>query len=137
MSCCNLRGKGWGKRNKNINYIYDDPHGEDALAVYHRLVLAEMGRRGYNFDPQWYDGAYCGKNRDLRKIDPEGYGIACWRNVPIKGHTPQFFKNDVETLKARGLPLALTRYVNVCEGDPYLVYVVTKGRERITYGIKL
>ena len=129
MSCCNLRGKGWGKRNVAINYLYDDLLGEEALAAYHFLVLDEMNNRGYRYEPKWLNLSYCGKNRPGRTFDYSKYMEASWRNIPLKGHTLQIFLNDVRVLQERGLEIKLyCRDVNGCAE-----YTVTKGDQKIYY----
>lgn len=112
MSCCNLRGKGWGKPNKSVNYLCEDPLGEDALAVYHRQVLSEMIDRGYKFDGAWLDISYCGKQRPARECDPQGYKEAYLRNVPLAGHTLELYLNDVIALRERGLDIDLQSYID-------------------------
>ena len=113
MSCCNLRGKGWGKKNVSINYLYDDPLGEEALVVYHLHVLAEMRRRSFNYYHEWTGPTYCGKNRESRQMNTRAYVAACQREVPLLGHTPDLFLNDLETLVQRGLDITYT----IMEGD--------------------
>lgn len=107
MSCCNLRGNGWGKRNAAVGYLYEDPLGEDALAVYHHKVLEEMFKRGYKYDSAWVVANYCGKNRETRNGNPEKYLEACKRDVPLLGHTFEIFVKDVEALKERGLDISV------------------------------
>lgn len=139
MSCCNLRGKGWGKRNAAVGYLYEDPLGEDALTVYHHAVLKEMDARGYNFATPWLDAQYCGKQRPIRPWNPKGYEKAYRRNVPLKGHTLEIFKNDVAALISRGVPLEIT-----CSEDydydciPYEIYTVrrTDTNKQIRYGVR-
>lgn len=140
MSCCNLRGNGWGKRNVAINYLYDDPLGEDALTVYHHKVLKEMDARGYKFAVAWLDGQYCGKQRPMRQWNPKGYEEAYRRNIPLKGHDEQIFKNDVKALQDRGLPLEL----KITEGydydcQHYRIYTVkrTDTGVQTQYGVRL
>ena len=106
MSCCNLRGKGWGKRNAAVGYLYEDPLGEDALAVYHHRVLNEMSHRGFKYDSLWELADYCGKNRAPRTYDPEKYLDACVRNVALLGHTLEIFVKDVAALRERGLDIS-------------------------------
>lgn len=138
MSCCNLRGKGWGKRNKNINYIYDDELGEDALTVYHHIVIKEMERRGYKYDSAWVEAGYCGKNRPRREPSWSNYKKACLRNVPLKGHTLAMFKSDVDTLQQRGLPIEITHTTGYdYDCAPYVVYTVSNTDRKIQYGIRL
>lgn len=138
MSCCNLRGKGWGKRNVAINYLYDDELGEDALAVYHHKVLVEMELRGYKYDSSWVEADYCGKNRPKRTASWENYKKACLRNVPLWGHTLTLFKNDVEALQQRGLPIKITHKTGYdYDCAPYVVYTVSDGVKVVHYGIRL
>ncbi len=137
MSCCNLRGLGWGKRNAAVGYLYDDPLGEEALLVYHLEVIDEMQRRGFNVDERWLFPDYCGKKRDTREHDPEKYKEAYRRNIPLQGHTPRIFKNDVKVLIERGLPIELS--VEDSRDNYYRIYTVrrTDDNRKITYGIKL
>ena len=107
MSCCNLRGKGWGKRNVAINYLYDDPLGEEALAVYHLRVLEEMSIRGFNFQQDWWDPAYCGKKRDPRAVNLKKYHEARARKIPLLGHTDEILQKDIEALRDRGLNITI------------------------------
>ena len=110
MSCCNLRGLGWGKKNSAVDYVFADPRGEDALAVYHNAVLYEMYKRGYNFDQKWKDFAYCGKRRPARKAN---YDL-CWGmtqlQVALVGHTEDIFLSDVQALVDRGVDIQLDPY---------------------------
>lgn len=105
MSCCNLRGRGWGKRNVSINYLYDDPLGEDALAVYHRRVLLEMHKRGYNYQVDWLKPTYCGKLRNARPFNQIRFDAASQRLVPLLGHTDEILQNDIKALRERGLDI--------------------------------
>lgn len=138
MSCCNLRGKGWGKRNAAVGYLYEDPLGEDALAVYHHKVMDEMENRGYRPKECWWDSDYCGAQRPVRKHDPEKYKEAYRRNIPLKGHTLQIFKNDVKALIERGLPIEFSveeGYDSDCRH--YRIYTVrrTDNNTQIKYGV--
>lgn len=136
MSCCNLRGKGWGKRNVAINYLYDDELGEYALAVYHEKVLEEMSRRGYKYDMHWEDYTYCGKNRPSKPADPQKYEEAYLRNVPLKGHTLRLYGNDVKALQERGLPIEVVAHSETnATGSRYSVYEARNGEIKTTYRI--
>ena len=135
MSCCNLRGNGWGKRNVAINYLYDDELGEDALAVYHMIVLKEMANRGYKFQDSWWDSTYCGKNRSLRAWNGENLEAALRRNIPLKGHTRELFENDVKALQERGLNIECM-YASVRDVDGmHYVYSVTDGHTKVKYDV--
>ena len=110
MSCCNLRGLGWGKKNSAVDYVFKDPRGEDALAVYHNAVLREMQDRGYNFDKQWYDFKYCGKRRPLRDANVELCIAMLPLQVALAGHTEDIFLSDVQALVDRRGDIQLDPY---------------------------
>lgn len=137
MSCCNLRGLGWGKRNKNIDYIYEDELGEEALARYHQVVLAVMMQRGFNFDERWQQTAYCGKRRPARTVDYEKYKRAAWRDVPLKGHTLDLYLNDIKALRERGLYIMFYRYYDSDDLGDIQIYRAIRDVTETTYGIRL
>lgn len=60
--CCALRGKGWGKPHKTVNYVFQHPFG--LLVQYHYMVMQEMLHRGYHPDTAWFDSTYRGKHCD-------------------------------------------------------------------------
>lgn len=127
MSCCNLRGKGWGKRNVSINYLYDDPLGEDALCVYHHKVLVEMENRGFKYDSAWIIASYCGKNRPERVVSWPGYRDASRREVPLMGHTYKILLNDISDLQLRGLDIDARLDGNILR--------IKRGDTEVTYKI--
>lgn len=57
--CCALRGKGWNRPHKTVNYVFT--HSPYKLFQYHTLIMDEMNNRGYNVDPLWRDVNYRGK----------------------------------------------------------------------------
>ena len=69
--CCALRGKGWGRKHRTVDYVFSYPHWW--LYVYHHEVLQEMIRRGYSFNIDWlnhlYRGRELGMDESLR-IEP-------------------------------------------------------------------
>lgn len=134
MSCCNLRGLGWGKRNKNIDYIYSDPLGEEALAWYHQDVLIEMSKRGYNFERKWLNLDYCGKRRQARVVDQEKLNKVVGRNIALKAHDLEFFLKDVEALQQRGVDVAIVER-GLMEGHAYVEISYTRSSKKETiYG---
>ena len=137
MSCCNLRGNGWGKRNAAVGYLYEDELGEDALAVYHHKVLREMESRGYKYDTAWIVSSYCGKNRPSRTALPEKYMEACRRNVPLKGHTLEIYGNDIETLRARGLDIKCEYKYDKDDKGPYVIHKASYNGKETFYGVRL
>lgn len=137
MSCCNLRGNGWGKRNAAVGYLYEDELGEDALYAYHLKVLKEMEGRGYEPNEDWFEPTYCGKQRPRRKVDPDRVNEAERRNIPLKGHNEQIFKNDVNALQERGLDIKLERKYDSDDNGPYVIYKASYNGKEIFYGIRL
>lgn len=140
MSCCNLRGKGWGKRNAAVGYLYEDPLGEEALVEYHYKVLNEMEYRGFEPDEKWFDPNYCGKKRPARTCDQQKLEETYRRNIPLQGHTFQIFKNDVEALISRGLPIMFSVETGVDKSyRRYKIYTVrrTDTNVQISYRIAL
>ena len=57
---CSLRGKNWGKKSTNTNYIFR--YSWEYLYNYHILIMNEMKKRNYKPNPIWTDYYYRGKN---------------------------------------------------------------------------
>ncbi|MCX7970309.1 MAG: TIGR02328 family protein [Negativicutes bacterium] len=57
--CCALRGLGWGRRHATVDYVFR--HSPRLLVNYHRLVMAEMVRRGYRPAAEWASPVYRGR----------------------------------------------------------------------------
>lgn len=49
--CCALRGKGWGRKHKIVNYVFK--HDFSKLFDYHRCIIDEMHFRGYYVNGKW------------------------------------------------------------------------------------
>ena len=49
--CAALRGKGWGKKHKIVDYVFS--YNPEYLVAYHYLIMDEMEKRGYKPDPIW------------------------------------------------------------------------------------
>jgi uncharacterized protein (TIGR02328 family) len=126
MSCCNLRGKGWGKRNAAVGYLYEDPMGEDALARYHELVLEEMEYRGMEPDEKWWDTSYCGKNREAREVNWFNFEEVTRRNIPLQGHTLELYLKDIKALHERGLSIEVRSDKYTCMDGRHGVYYYAK-----------
>lgn len=58
--CCALRGKGWGKNQRTVKYVFN--YNLNSLYEYHKLVMQEMKNRGYKPNPLWFSIDYRGKN---------------------------------------------------------------------------
>lgn len=56
---CALRGLGFNKKHKTINYVFYHPYSD--LFHFHLIVIKEMKKRGYFVNPLWEDIHYRGK----------------------------------------------------------------------------
>ena len=99
--CCALRGNGWNRKHKTVDYIflYSPYH----LFAYHSLVMDEMERRGYKVSIEWRDKNYRGKkaeryyNLEEKIIDKPIY----------KEHNVEYLDECIENLKNKGIQLEI------------------------------
>ena len=99
--CCALRGNGWGKKHKTVDYVflYSPYH----LFVYHSLVMDEMEKRGYKVSIEWRDKNYRGKEAE-KYDDLEEKTI----DSPIyKEHNDEYLSECIENLRNKGIKLEL------------------------------
>ena len=97
--CCALRGNGWKKRHKTVDYVflYSPYH----LFVYHSLVMDEMEKRGYKVSIEWRDKNYRGKKAE-KYNNLEEINI----NSPIyKEHNDEYLLECIENLRKKGIEL--------------------------------
>lgn len=94
--CCAMRGKGWGKPHRTVNYVWNHPYSW--LFHYHEKVMDEMKRRDYHVSPEWRVYQYRGKRLGLEDNMPwhttsdypehdDEYLQECLANLAAKGHT--------------------------------------------------
>ena len=71
--CCALRGNGWGKKHRTVNYVFR--HNPYTLFLYHQEVMFEIGRRNkkkamnYSINKKWFDPYYRGVKCDRWKLE--------------------------------------------------------------------
>ena len=99
--CCALRGNGWMKKHKTVDYVflYSPYH----LFTYHSLVMDEMEKRGYKVSIEWRDKNYRGKTA-------ENYYNLEEKNIesPIyKEHNAEYLIECIENLQRKGIKLEL------------------------------
>ena len=109
--CCALRGKGWGKKHSVVDYVfkYDLAH----LYEYHKFVMHEMTRRGYNVDVRWYDDTYRGKSlppatmSEIGRYVPLASPESCWpyKFMIYEEHNDQYLIECLLNLKTKGAEL--------------------------------
>lgn len=99
--CCALRGNGWGRKHKTVNYVFS--YSPYYLYKYHLLVMNEMEKRGYSVYEEWKDKHYRGKkaNRynDLKEVVAD---------YPIyKEHNQKYMDECIQNLLNKGIQLEI------------------------------
>jgi len=101
--CCALRGNAWGKKHATVDYVFE--HNPILLVNYHKLIMAEMAKRGYNYDHKWLGASYRGKNClpwELSNLciyeKKEGQTI-------YSEHNEEYLKECLENLQRKGVEL--------------------------------
>ena len=99
--CCALRGNGWKKKHKTVDYVFS--YSPYLLFRYHLLVMDEMEKRGYNVSGEWKDKNYRGKIAE-KYMDLEEEII----EDPIyKEHNNKYLDECIENLRNKGIELKL------------------------------
>ena len=99
--CCALRGKGWKKKHKTVDYVFS--YSPYLLFRYHLLVMYEMEKRGYNVSGEWKDKNYRGKIAE-KYMDLEEEII---ENPIYKEHNIEYLDECIENLRNKGIELKL------------------------------
>lgn len=105
QTCCAMRGNGWGKKNKLIDWVWQ--YGEDLFYNYHAIVLRAMCERGFNPDYEWIQPEYCGKYRDRRVATLVHSGERIYKEF-----TDSWLLKDVLDLQRRGQHITLIYTTN-------------------------
>ena len=97
--CCALRGKGWNKKHKTVDYVFTySPYN---LFIYHSKIMDEMEKRGYRVSREWRDKNYRGQKA-------ESYSNLEETNIssPIyKEHNDEYLQECIENLAGKGIKL--------------------------------
>ena len=97
--CCALRGNGWNKKNKTVDYVFTySPYN---LFIYHSKIMDEMEKRGYRVSREWRDKNYRGQKA-------ESYSNLKETNIssPIyKEHNDEYLLECIENLAGKGIKL--------------------------------
>ena len=97
--CCALRGNGWNKKHKTVDYVFTySPYN---LFIYHSKILDEMEKRGYRVSIEWRDKNYRGQKA-------ESYSNLEETNIssPIyKEHNDEYLLECIENLAGKGIKL--------------------------------
>ena len=97
--CCALRGNGWNKKHKTVDYVFTySPYN---LFIYHSKIMDEMEKRGYRVSREWRDKNYRGQKA-------ESYSNLEETNIssPIyKEHNNEYLLECIENLAGKGIKL--------------------------------
>ena len=97
--CCALRGNGWNKKHKTVDYVFTySPYN---LFIYHSKIMDEMEKRGYRVSTEWRDKNYRGQKA-------ESYSNLGETNIstPIyKEHNNEYLLECIENLEEKGIKL--------------------------------
>ena len=97
--CCALRGKGWNKKHKTVDYVFTySPYN---LFIYHSKIMDEMEKRGYRVSREWRDKNYRGQKAESYS-NVEETSIS----TPIyKEHNNEYLLECIENLAGKGIKL--------------------------------
>ena len=99
--CCALRGNGWNKKHKTVDYAFS--YSSYHLFIFHSLVMDEMEKRGYKVSEEWRDKNYRGKtaekydNLEEKMIESPIY----------KEHNGEYLMECIENLRNKGVKIEL------------------------------
>ena len=97
--CCALRGNGWERKHKTVDYVFS--YSQYLLFLYHVFFMNEMEKRGYNVSVEWKDKDYRGKV--AKKYNGLEEKIV---NRPIyKEHNKEYLAECIENLEKKGIRL--------------------------------
>jgi hypothetical protein len=97
--CCALRGNGWNKKHKTVDYVFTySPYN---LFIYHSKIMDEMEKRGYRVSREWRDKNYRGQKAESYS-NLEETSIS----TPIyKEHNNEYLLECIENLAGKGIKL--------------------------------
>ena len=97
--CCALRGNGWNKKHKTVDYVFTySPYN---LYIYHSKIMDEMEKRGYRVSREWRDKNYRGQKAESYS-NLEETSIS----TPIyKEHNDEYLLECIENLAGKGIKI--------------------------------
>lgn len=105
--CAALRGKGWGKKHKIVDYVFT--HDPDRLVAYHYLIMNEMENRGYHPDPIWrnpnWRGTTIGEAEDWAQQDAVDVLLKV-NDMIYPEHNDEYLRECVENLQEKGVVIS-------------------------------
>ena len=107
--CCGLRGKGWGRKHKTVDYVFRHPYKN--LVMYHWVVIDQLRALGCNTAWEWDCANYRGKNcpaweETSKEVEAVMSIFECGRPFPIyEEHDEEYLKECIDLLAGRGVHL--------------------------------
>lgn len=96
--CCALRGNGWGRKHKTVDYVFK--HSPYMLYEYHLLIMREMRKRGRKVDKLWYNPLYRGRFsrwHTYEELNYEQHG-----EIIYKEHNEKYLEECIANLRSKG-----------------------------------
>lgn len=100
--CCALRGKGWSKKHKVVDYVFcgDFHNAYNKLYAYHLLVMKEMLNRGYKVEIKWFNISYRGLKLGFNPIIDMNL-----KNNIYKEHNKSYLDDCINNLRNKNIYL--------------------------------
>ena len=97
--CCALRGNGWNKKHKTVDYVFTySPYN---LFIYHSKIMDEMEKRGYRVSREWRDKNYRGQKADsYSNLEETNISSSIY-----KEHNDEYLAECIENLAGKGIKL--------------------------------
>ena len=105
---CALRGKGWGRKHKVVDYVFT--HSYYDLFRYHLKIMDEMRRRGFHCDGVWFNPTYRGKILGYENTDftqPRKYQFK-QGNIYAE-HDKTYLDECLNNLNGKGIHIEVNR----------------------------
>ena len=97
--CCALRGNGWNKKHKTVDYVFIySPYN---LFIYHSKIMDEMEKRGYRVSTEWRDKNYRGqKAKSYSNLEETNISSPIY-----KEHNNEYLAECIENLAGKGIKI--------------------------------
>lgn len=99
--CCALRGNGWGKKHRIVDYVFT--HEPEYLVAYHLKVMEEMKLRHYSVSSEWFDCNYRGKQCNKADLDLSKVNKIKNLNPIYPEHDDKYLKECLKNLESKGI----------------------------------
>ena len=97
--CCALRGNGWNKKHKTVDYVF--AYSPYNLFIYHSKIMDEMEKRGYRVSREWRDKNYRGqKAKSYSNLEETSISSPIY-----KEHNSEYLAECIENLATKGIKL--------------------------------